>query len=102
MYAGAILSLTCDYTLSPSVDTTPQTAVTWMVDGVTVDTSPSRISIDGATLILSPLATSDTGNYTCTLTVTASQTHVTVHGAELSDVESLIVKGMHSILQSVV
>ena len=102
MYAGTALSLTCDYTLSPSVDTTPQTAVAWMVDGVAVDTALDRITSAGATLIFSPLATSDTGNYTCTLTVTATQTHVTIHGAELSDVESLIVKGIHSILQSVV
>ena len=68
VYAGTTLSLTCDYTLSPSVDTTPQTAVTWMVDDGAVDTSPGRISTDGATLSFSPPATSDTGNYTCTLT----------------------------------
>ena len=92
VYAGTTLSLSCDYTLSPSVDTTLQTAVTWMVDGVAVDTSPGRISADGATLSFSPLATSDTGNYTCTLTVTASQTHVTVQGPEQSEVEDIIVQ----------
>ena len=95
VYAGTTLSLTCDYTLSPSVDTTPQTAVAWMVDGVTVDTSPSRISTDGATLSFSPLATSDTGSYTCTLTVTASQTHVTVGGPAQSEMEDVIVQGVH-------
>ena len=92
MYAGTTLSLTCDYTLSPSVDTTPQTAVTWMVDGVAVDTSPGRISTDGATLSFSPVATSDTGNYTCALTVTASQTHVTVQGPQQSEMEEVIVQ----------
>ena len=94
MYAGTILSLTCDYTLSPSVDTTPQTAVTWMVDGVAVDTSPDRISTDGATLSFSPVATSDTGRYTCALSVTASQTHVTAEGPELehSEMERIIVQ----------
>ena len=95
MYAGTILSLICDYTLSPSVDTTVQTAVVWMVDGVAVNTSPARISIDGATLSLSPLATSDTGNYTSTLTVTTSQTHVTVQGPEQSEVEDIIVQGIY-------
>ena len=77
------------------MDTTPQTAVAWMVDGVTVDTSPGRISIEGGTLIFSPLATSDTGNYTCTLSVTASQTHVTVEGPEWSEVEDIIVQGIY-------
>ena len=98
LYAGTTLSLTCDYTLSPSVDTTPQTAVTWMVDGVAVDTSPGRISTDGATLSFSPLATSDTGSYTCTLTVTTSQTHVTVQGPVQSAQQSLLVQGRNDIL----
>ena len=95
VYAGTALNLTCDYTLSPSVDITPQTAVAWMVDGVTVDISPSRIATDGATLIFSPLTTSDTGSYTCTLTVTASQTHVTVEGPAQSEMEDVIVQGIH-------
>ena len=82
------------------MDTTPQTAVTWMVDGVAVDTSPARISTDGATLSFSPLATSDTGSYTCTLTVTTSQTHVTVQGAIQSAVQSLNIEGIQ-IVQSV-
>ena len=71
------------------MDTTPQTAVTWMVDSVAVDTSPGRISTDGATLSFSPLATSDTGNYTCTLAVTTTQTHVTVQGPEQSEVKDI-------------
>ena len=95
VYAGTTLSLTCDYTLSSSVDTISQRAVTWMVDGVAVDTSPSRIFSDGATLSFSPLATSDTGNYTCTLTVTAFQTHVTVEGRRQSEMKDVIVQGIH-------
>ena len=78
VYAGTLLSLTCDYTLSPSVDTSPDIAVAWMVDGRAVDTTPGRISIDGVdTLIFSPVATSDSGRYTCELHVTTSQIHVT-------------------------
>ena len=76
------------------MDTISQRAVTWMVDGVAVDTSPGRISSDGATLSFSPLATSDTGNYTCTLTVTASQTHVTVEGRRQSEMKDVIVQGI--------
>ena len=94
VYAGTTLSLTCDYTLSPSVNTTSQTVVTWMVDGVAVDTSPGRISTEGATLSFSPLATSDTGSYTCTLNVTTSQTHVTVQGPQQSEMEVITVEGI--------
>ena len=75
------------------MDTTPQTVVTWMVDGVAVDTSPGRISTDGATLSFSPLASSNTGSYTCTVTVTTSQTHVTLQGPEQSEEEGIIVEG---------
>ena len=92
LYAGTTLSLTCDYNLSTSVDTAPQTAVTWMVDGVAVDTSPGRISTDGDTLDFSPLATSDTGSYTCELAVTAAQTHVTVQAPGQSAVEDITVQ----------
>ena len=90
MYAGSTLSLTCDYTAEYI---TPQTAVTWMVDGVAVDTSPGRISTDGSTLIFSPVATSDSGSYTCILTVTELQTRLTVQSAKQSKVASVIVEG---------
>ena len=93
LYAGTSLSLTCNYTLNPSVNTAPQTAVVWMVGGAAVDTSPGRISATGDTLSFSPLATSDTGNYTCELTVTAQQTHVTVQAPQQSAVEDITVQG---------
>ena len=91
LYAGTSLILTCDYILSSSVDTTPQTAVIWMVGGATVDTSSGRISATGDTLSFSPLATSDTGSYTCQLTVT-TQTHVTVQALQQSAVEDIAVQ----------
>ena len=78
--AGTTLNLTCDYTLSPLVDTSLDIAVTWMVDGTAVDTSPVRISTAGATLSFSPAATSDSGSYTCQLIVNTSQTHIIVQG----------------------
>ena len=73
-----MLNLTCGYTLSPSVDTPADIQVTWFVNGAAVDTSLGRIFVDGNTLSFSSLATSDTGNYACKLTVTASQAYVTV------------------------
>ena len=75
------------------MNTAPQTAVVWMVGCAAVDTSPGRISATGNTLSFSPLATSDTGNYTCELTVTTQQTHVTVQAPEQSGVEDITVQG---------
>ena len=69
LYAGTSFSLTCDFTLSPSVDTSPATAVSWRVSGTAVDTSPDRITASGDSLSFSPLATSDSGNYTCEVSV---------------------------------
>ena len=65
-----------------------------MVDDVAVDTSPGRISSDGATLNFSPLATSDTGNYICTLTVTAAQNHRIIQGEIQSAAETINVEGL--------
>ena len=72
------------------MDTSPDIAVTWMVNGRAVDTTPDRISIDGATLSFSPVATSDSGRYTCELSVTASQTHVTAENSSQSTVDILV------------
>ena len=82
--AGTISNRTCNYTLSPSVDAAVAASSVWTVNGTAVATSGDggRISTDGVSLIFSPLTTSDTGRYTCTLALTASpQTpHVTVQG----------------------
>ena len=105
LYAGTTLSLTCDYTLSPSVDTAPQSAVVWMVGGAALDTSSGRISATGDALSFSPLATSDTGSYTCQLAVTAQQTHVTVQAPDQSAARDITVQSnvlccmiIHSLL----
>ena len=85
--------MTCDYTFSPSVDIEFQTSVTWMVDGAAVDTTPGRISTDGDTLIFSAVTTSDTGSYTCTLTVSVSQPHVTVQAPVQSAAKDITLQG---------
>ena len=98
--AGTSLTLTCDYTLSPSVDTTVETEVVWTVNGSPVATSADdHISISGVSLIFSPLTTSDTGTYTCTLTITTPQTpHVTVQGPVESEEEVIAVQSkVHTI-----
>ena len=77
------------------MDTSPHIAVTWMVDGTAVVPSPDRISTGGATLSFSPVATSDSGRYTCQLIVTTSQTHVTVQGPMESAEKVITVEGNH-------
>ena len=81
-YAGTTLSLSCNYS-QPFI----QTVVTWMVNGRAVDTTSDRISTEGDTLTFSPLATSDTGRYTCELTVGDDLRNVTVQERpELRDI----------------
>ena len=91
LYAGTSFSLTCDFTLSPSVDTSPATAVSWRVSGTAVVTSPDRITASGDSLSFSPLATSDSGSYTCEVTVTA-QDHTTVEEPGQSAAEEVTVE----------
>ena len=75
------------------MDTSLDIAVAWMVDGIAVNTSPNRISTAGATLRFTPVATTDSGRYTCELTLTVSQTHVTVQGPVQAPERVITVKG---------
>ena len=99
--AGTPLSLSCHYTLSTSVDTEVTASATWTVnDTVLVISDDDGISSDGVNLIFSPLTTSHTGTYTCTLTLTPSpQTpHVTVQGPGESPGQTITVQSkVHSI-----
>ena len=72
------------------MDTSPATAVSWRVSGTAVDTSPDRITASGDSLSFSPLATSDSGSYSCEVTVTA-QEHTTVEGLGQSAAEEVTV-----------
>ena len=98
--AGTTLSLTCDYILSSSVNTSIEIESNWTVNGSAVATSADgHISTAGVSLIFSPLTTSDTGTYTCTLNITTPQTlHVTVQGPVESEEEVITVQSkVHSI-----
>ena len=75
--AGADGTLTCNYTLSPPLDVAA--SATWTVNGSEV-TGDERISTDKLSLTLSPLTTSDSGRYTCTLTLISLTPYVTVPG----------------------
>ena len=72
--AGTSGTLTCGYTLSAPLDVTA--SATWTVNGSAV-TGDERISTDRLSLTLSPLTTSDSGTYTCTLTIISLTPHVT-------------------------
>ena len=99
--AGIALRLLCDYNnLSPSVNTNLKITANWRVNGSPVATdADGRISTAGDSLIFSPLTTSDTGTYTCTLTISTSQTpHVTVQGPVESEEEVITVQSkVHSV-----
>ena len=60
-----------------------------------MDTSHGHISTDGDSLSFSPLAISDTGNYTCELTVTTQliYMYVSVQEPVQSAVEDITVEG---------
>ena len=107
--AGTSLILSCDYTLSISVDTDITTSATWTINNTVLDISndddDDSISSDGVNLIFSPLTTTYTGIYTCILTITpSSQTpHVTVQEPVESSEENIIVQSkVHSILHVMV
>ena len=96
--AGTSLILSCDYTLSISIDTDITTSATWTINNTVLDISDDddddSISSDGVNLIFSPLTTTYTGIYTCILTITpSSQTpHVTVQEPVQSSEENIIVQ----------
>ena len=94
--AGTSLNLSCDYTLSISVDTDITTSATWTINNTDIsdDDDDDSISSDGVNLIFSPLTTTYTGIYACILTITpSSQTpHVTVQEPVESSEENIIVQ----------
>ena len=96
MLAGTEVNMTCDYTLSPSVDTHVTESVRWMVNGSALTTSTNgRISSRKNALTFSPLSTSDGGTYTCIVTVSSPKTlYVMVQRPQQSVDEVISVKGI--------
>lgn len=74
------------------MDTSPDTAISWRVNGTVVDTSPGRISALGENLDYSPLATSDSGSYVCEVMITADE-YTTVEGVADSMPVEITVEG---------
>ena len=89
---GSPLALTCKYSLNPAVNTPVNETVTWM-KGQLVLTTSEKFLVDGTNLIIFSLATSNTGNYSCILTLTPSPEtpNVTVQTMQVSDTVSITV-----------
>ena len=95
--AGTSGTLSCDYApLSVAIDV--NASVTWAVNGSEVtDSRDGRISTDGLSLIFSPLTGSDSGRYTCTLSLISLTPHVTVQGPQESAERMVIVYSKNNI-----
>ena len=78
--AGEPLTVTCSFTLHPSVDTHIESRVTWRVNGSAVNLNDNMISNEDNSLTFSSVTTSDTGFYACTLTLTSETPYVAVRG----------------------
>ena len=83
------LMITCNYTLSSPLDVAA--SATWTVNGSAV-TGDERISTDRLSLALSPLTTSDSGTYTCILTLTSLTPYVTLLRPWKSSQEIIIIQ----------
>jgi hypothetical protein len=70
LYAGTLYSLTCDHELHEAIESS---AVEWTVNGGAVNTSPGRVSVVNESLVFSPVAVSDSGSYSCSLSVVARE-----------------------------
>ena len=75
---GTERSLTCNITLASYSPSSPNITVQWMKDGLVLDVCSKRVNqselqVNGnsytSTITFSPLNTTDTGNYTCTGTI---------------------------------
>ncbi len=73
LYAGEDVTLTCDITLDPAVDSEVAVTASWTGPDGPITAGVSDISGSGlayqSTLTLSSLTTSDSGDYTCTASV---------------------------------
>ena len=70
---GANVNLTCDVLLDPSVDGPVTVVTTWFGPGVTSQNAPQMIGPTEylSTLVLTELGAQGSGNYTCSVVVTA-------------------------------
>ena len=94
LQAGTTSNLTCNYALMD--DFPHDTRPTWRVNKSYL-TQNDRVLIDEATLSLFPLKTSDSGFYSCELTITSLTPHVIIEGSPKTSTELQIVVESKSI-----
>ena len=92
--AGTNFTLSCDY--GPSVDTDLNENIAWAVNGSEIKNDSGRIFNDGKYLVFSPLHTSDSGNYTCSLSISGAPYYVTVQEPKRSVEEEVTVQSTSS------
>ena len=106
LYTNETVTLTCDITLNSAVDITDDpgvnVAVTWTGPPggrwLTSDSPTSTMissTVYQSNLTLSPLNMTDSGNYTCTASV-SSQAEFVEASDNSSDVESIIIRKLDS------
>ncbi len=73
LYTDEVVTLTCDITLDPAVDSEVTVTASWTGPGGPITAGVSEVTGSGltyqSTLTLSSLTTSDSGLYTCTASV---------------------------------
>ena len=75
--AGTMSTFMCNYTLNVDVRAT----AVWTLNEVPIPTTGNeRISTDKISLIFSPLTTSDSGEYSCTLNIMSLMQYVAIIG----------------------
>ena len=102
LVAGTNTNLTCVYILEPPLSV--EATITWTVNGVDLTTSGSSgISVEGTYLVFFPLTTSDTGTYTCTLSLkTSNESFITFGASETSPASEIVVQSKSHIFSCVV
>ncbi len=102
LYTGEDVTFTCDITLAPAVDSEVTVTASWTGPGGPITAGVSDIAGSGpyqSTLTLSTLTTSDSGDHTCTASVSpdppsplllASEEATDVHMATVGMLPSFI------------
>ena len=107
---GTEWSLTCNITLASYSPSSPNVTVQWMKDGLMLDVISERVDqselqVNGnnytSTITFSPLNSTDTGDYTCTGTISPigsefdADIEPYVVGTSITGLYTLIVQGMY-------
>ena len=97
LYQGTSLTLSCNATLPPSVDTNVNVANQWTPnttdDRVTITPASSLQSPFISTLTINPLATTDTGNFYCVASADSPSEYITSSGKGEPDQNTVTVTG---------